>query len=133
MRPIDYKKETSLGNSYPDLLFTQWNYKREPIYWLESITPPIIKSGTFQTPLYLEDKSEEQLELKINSTLQTQTYNDKEYYFCDETKNGNLLLLWYDKENTLVLAVEPATGNKSHIKITLDEMLAIADSVEIYN
>lgn len=136
-RPMDYKKETSLDNSYPELHFTQWNYKREPISWEKSYLPPILQTGEFQTygsqtPRFVYDP-EEQLELKMNATLQTKTYNDKEYYFCDETQNGSLFLLWYEGENTLLLAVEPATGSKAHIEITLDEMLAIADSVEKYN
>ncbi len=141
-RPIDFNQETSLGNSYPDLHFTQWNYKKEPISWAESITPPILKTGKFQTygsqsygsqTLHFEDDPEDQLKLKLNATMQTQTYNGKEYYFYDKTQNDNLLLLWYDEQNTFALSVEPGTGNKSHIKISLDEMLAIADSVEKYN
>ncbi|KAF5073789.1 hypothetical protein DSECCO2_188290 [anaerobic digester metagenome] len=141
-RPIDFKQETSLGNSYPDLYFIQWNYKREPISWTESIVPPILKTGEFQTygsqtygsqTLHFEDDPEDQLKLKMNATMQTQTYNGREYYFYDKTQNDNLLLLWYDEQNTFALSVEPGTGNKSHIKISLDEMLAIADSVEKYD
>lgn len=136
-RPNDYKNETSLDNSYPELHFTQWNYKREPISWAKSYLPPILQTGEFQaygSPTYrFIDDPEEQLKLKMNATLQTKTYNDKEYFFCDESKNGSPFLLWYEGENTLLLAVEPATGSKAHIEITLDEMLAIADSVEKYN
>lgn len=136
-RPIDFKQETSLGNSYPDLHFTQWNYKKEPISWTESIVPPILKTGEFQTygsqTTSFIDDPEEQLKLKMNATMQTQTYNGREYYFYDKTQNDTLLLLWYDEQNTFALSVEPGTGNKSHIKISLDEMLAIADSVEKYN
>lgn len=80
-----------------------------------------------------EDDPEDQLKLKINATLETKIYNGIEYSFTTETQNDNLLLLWYDEQNTFALSVEPAKGNKSHIKITLDELLAIADSVEKYN
>lgn len=136
-RPIDYNQETSLGNSYPELHFTQWNYKKEPTSWAKSYLPPILQTGEFQTygsqtPSFIDDP-EDQLKLKMNASLQTKTYNDKEYYFCDETQNGYPFLLWYEGENTLLLAVEPATGSKANIEITLDEMFAIADSVENYS
>lgn len=136
-RPIDYKNETSLDNSYPELHYTQWSYKKETISWAKSYLPPILQTGKFQT--YGSQSSrfisapEDQLKLKMNATLQTKTYNDKEYYFCNEAQNGYPFLLWYEGENTLLLAVEPAVGSKSHIEITLDEMLAIADSIENYN
>ena len=130
-RPIDYKNETSLENSYPCIHFTRWNHKKETIPWEKSFLPPILKTGEFQICDF-ERKTEEQLELQKNSTLQTKTYNDKEYYFYDETQNGKLLL-WYDEQNTFALSVEPGTGNKTHVKITLEDMLSIADSVENYN
>lgn len=136
-RPIDFNQETSLGNCYPDLHFTQWNCKKEPIPWTKAVLPPILKTGKYQTygsqaPSFIDDP-EDQLKLKMNATLQTKTFNDKEYYFCDKAQNGYPFLLWYEGENTLLLSVEPATGNKAHIEITLDEMFAIADSVEKYN
>ncbi|WP_312060927.1 hypothetical protein [Anaerotignum sp.] len=132
-RPVDYKKETSLDNSYPYLNFMQWNSSKEFIPWGKSIAPPILRTGKFQTYGSSVVESEEQLELQMNASVQLETYNGKEYSFTTETKNGYPLLLWHDAQYTFALTVEPGTGSKAHLEITLDDMLKIADQVKEYS
>lgn len=117
---------------YPSIHFTQWNSIKEVMPAKESELPPILKTGEFQMYNY-EDKSEKQLEINTNATLEPETYNGKEYYFCDDTPDGDLLLLWYDEENTFALRIKPETAIKAKANFTLDDMLEIADSVENYS
>ncbi len=124
--------DTFLVEHYPYIYFTQWNYTREAIPIKNSELPPILKTGQFQVGGYVDD-TEEQLEVNINAALEPQTYNDKEYYFCDDTPDGDLLLLWYDEENTFALRATPGTLSKANVDFTLDDMLEIADSVENYS
>ncbi|HBF66520.1 MAG TPA: hypothetical protein DDW34_13255 [Clostridium sp.] len=115
----------------PNLYFTQWNSIKETIPSDGSKLPPILKTGKVQTGGYKVD-CEEQLEVNTNATLQPQTYNGKDYYFCDETPDNDLLLLWYDEEKTFVLRVQARKGGNG-IKFTLDNLLSIADQVKEYS
>ncbi|MDD3393507.1 MAG: hypothetical protein PHG19_02535 [Anaerotignum sp.] len=123
-----------LALRYPPIYFTQWHSIKEVTPIENSKLPPILKTGKVQFAGY-EDDTEEQLEVNINATLEPQTYNDKEYYFCDDTPDGDLLLLWYDEENTFALRVKIEAGpeTKAKVDFTLDDMFAIADSVENYS
>lgn len=123
--------DTSIFSHDPSIFFTQWNYKKETIPWEKSILPPILQTGKFQ--MYSsKNKTDDQLELQKNASLQTQTYNKKEYYFTNETQNGTLLLLWYDEQNTFALSVESEPNSQGNLKISLDDMLEIADQVKEY-
>jgi len=121
-----------LALSYPSIHLTQWNSIKEAMPAKEFELPPILKTGEFQMNNY-EDESEKQLEINIDATLEPETYNSKEYYFCDDTPDGDLLLLWYDEENTFTLRIKPKTAIKAKANFTLDDMLEIADSVENYS
>lgn len=121
-----------LALRYPAIYFTQWHSLKETIPTDDSKLPPILKTGKVQTGGYKVD-CEEQLEVNINATLQPQTYNGKKYYFCDDTPDGDLQLLWYDEENTFTLRIKPKTAIKAKANFTLDDMLEIADSVENYS
>ena len=121
-----------LALSHPPIYFTQWTSIRETIPTDDSKLPPILKTGKVYSGGYVDDTAE-QLEVNINATLEPQTYNGKEYFFCDDTPDGALLLLWYDEQNTFTLRVKPETAIKAKANFTLDDMLEIADCVENYN
>lgn len=122
-----------LALRYPSIHFTQWNSIKETIPTDDSKLPPILKTGKVYSGGYVEDECTEQLEVNIDATLEPETYNGKEYYFCDDTPDDDLLLLWYDEENTFALRVKPDTAMKAKANFTLDDMLEIADSVENYS
>ncbi|KAF5073790.1 hypothetical protein DSECCO2_188300 [anaerobic digester metagenome] len=121
-----------LALRYPAIYFTQWNSIRETIPAENSKLPPILKTGKVYSGGYVDDTAE-QLEVNIDTTLEAKTYNGKKYYYCDGTPNGDLLLLWYNEQNTFALRVKPETAIKAKANFALDDMLEIADSVENYS
>ncbi len=121
-----------LALRYPAIYFTQWNSIKETIPTDDSKLPPIVKTGNVNSGGTVDNECAEQLEVNIDATLETETYNGKEYYFCDDTPDGDLLLLWYNKEKTFVLRVQARKGGND-IKFTLDNLLSIADQVKEYS
>lgn len=121
-----------LAQHYPAIYFTQWNSIKETIPTDDSKLPPILKTGNVNSGGTVDNECAEQLEVNIDATLQPQTYNGKDYYYCDETPDNDLLLLWYNEEKTFVLRVQARKGGND-IKFTLDNLLSIADQVKEYS
>jgi len=124
-----------LAQHYPPIYFTQWNSIKETIPTDDSKLPPNLKTGNVNCGGTVDNECAEQLEVNINATLEPQTYNGKEYFFCDDTPDGDLLLLWYDEDNTFALRAKTKAGPKTKAKadFTLDNLLSIADQVKEYS